>query len=74
MTKIILFSFLGIICFLYTLNLFLRGAKKQLIEVSDHRGVARRIIFQTGKEFMATLDNLCYSACSERIGQAGHGR
>ena len=42
--------------------------------VSDHRGVARRIIFQTGKEFMTTLDNLCYSACSERIGQAGHGR
>ncbi|MFZ3115343.1 MAG: hypothetical protein WA133_05395, partial [Syntrophales bacterium] len=23
---------------------------------------------------MTTLDNLCYSACSERIGQAGHGR
>lgn len=32
MTKTILFLFLGCLCFLYTLNLFLRGAKKQIIE------------------------------------------
>ena len=32
MVKIILFSFLGCACFLYTLNLFLRGGKKQIIE------------------------------------------
>lgn len=32
MTKIILFSFLYCACFLYTLNLFLRGAKKKIIE------------------------------------------
>ncbi len=32
MSKIILFSFLGCVCFLYTLNLFLKGAKKQIIE------------------------------------------
>jgi hypothetical protein len=32
MSKIIIFSFLGCVCFLYTLNLFLRGAKKQIIE------------------------------------------
>jgi len=32
MARIILFLFLGCVCFLYTLNLFLRGAKKQIIE------------------------------------------
>ncbi len=34
MAKIILLSFLGCVCFLYTLNLFLRGAKKQIIEAT----------------------------------------
>lgn len=32
MSKILIFSFLGCLCFLYTLNLFLRGAWKQIIE------------------------------------------
>jgi len=32
MIKTILFLFLVCVCFLYTLNLFLRGAKKQIIE------------------------------------------
>lgn len=32
MIKTILFLFLGCVCFLYTLNLFLRGAKKQITE------------------------------------------
>ena len=40
--KIILLSFLGCIYFLYTLNLFLRGAKKQIIE-----GVLGALIFVT---------------------------
>ncbi len=32
MSKIVIFSFLGCLCFLYTLNLFLRGGWKQIIE------------------------------------------
>jgi len=32
MSKVVIFSFLGCLCFVYTLNLFLRGAWKQIIE------------------------------------------